>query len=83
MNNNEKYIPFEDGLIGEAQGFHRVEKCEYCGKAPVHANCHAHESWCPYYCKEPVSVPVGSEWTLLLLIPIYVIIKRLKRHGKD
>ena len=32
MLNDNLYVSFEDGLIFETQGYHRIQKCEFCGK---------------------------------------------------
>ena len=79
----QTYVPFEDGIILESQGYYQVkdkQKCEYCGKTANPANCHAHHKWCIYHCdyKEP-NLSVGSEWSLLIFIPIYLIIKKFRK----
>lgn len=76
----QTYAPFEDGIILESQGYYQVkdkQKCEYCGRPAQHADCHAHQKWCPYYCGNNNGVPVGSEFTLLIGVFIYLIIKKL------
>ena len=79
----QAYVPFEDGIILESQGYYQVkdkQKCEYCGNPAQHANCHAHRKWCPYYCgNNHNDMSIGSDWILLIFIPIYLIIKKLWR----
>ena len=56
------------------------ERCEYCG-IPLNANCHAHASYCPYYCKSnPVgSLPLGRDIEILgVFLLTYLIIKIFK-----
>lgn len=52
-------------------------KCEYCGKPAYNSNCHAHQQWCPLYCKEEKpkpqgSLPLGNGLELYFLIIIYI-----------
>lgn len=68
----EEYVPFQTGWVIEAYG---ANKCEYCGKPTQHANCHAHEKWCPYSCGYN-NVSVGSELSLLWLAMAYVVVKK-------
>ena len=61
--NDKTYIPFEDGLIFESQGYSKVQKCQFCSKLAEHANCKAHRKECPLYCdnlNQPPSVCVGG-----------------------
>lgn len=80
QNNGTNYIPFQDGIIFESQGYYnnRMPKCEFCGKPAQVANCHSHEDWCPYSCDYNNEVPVGNELILLIIIPIYLLIKKFK-----
>lgn len=80
MIQQNDYVPFEDGIIFESQGYYQVrdkQKCEYFGKPANPANCHAHHKWCIYHCDyNAQSIPIGSDFVLLWLIGIYLIIKR-------
>ena len=54
-------------------------KCEYCGKPNMNANCHAHEKWCHYYCNHN-NIPIGDGLSFMLFLTfIYVIIKFTKK----
>lgn len=45
----------------------------------MHANCHAHEDWCPYSCNYQNNLPVGNELlSLSIFIILYTIIKKVK-----
>ena len=68
----DTYVPFQTGWTIEE---YRAKRCEYCGKPAQHANCHAHEKWCPYSCGYN-NVSVGSELALVWLTIAYVVVKR-------
>ena len=54
-------------------------KCEYCGKPNMNANCHAHEKWCPYSCDNQNNVPIGDALLpLSVIIILYTIFKKVK-----
>lgn len=79
---NEDYVPFQDGIIFESQGYgKKSQKCEYCGKPAQHADCHAHRRDCPYYCgNDPVETPVPDGiFCLLLFTVVYLFIKKLRK----
>ena len=67
----DTYVPFQTGWAIETYG---VQRCEYCGKPAKHANCHAHEKWCPYSCNQS-NVPVGSEFTIIPILFVYLFYK--------
>lgn len=57
----------------------KVHKCEYCGKPNIHANCHTHESWCPYSCDYQNNAPIGDALLpLSIIIILYTIFKKVK-----
>lgn len=68
----DTYVPFHTGWAIEE---YKSNKCEYCGKPAQHANCHAHEKWCPYSC-DYNNVSVGSELTLAWIAIAYIVVKR-------
>lgn len=73
----QTYVPFEDGLIFESQGYGKIKKCQFCDKPAEHANCHAHKKDCPLHCDYNVpETSIGEPWVLLLMIPIYYFIKK-------
>lgn len=74
----DTYIPFQTGWIIEE---YRANKCEYCGKPAQHANCHAHEKWCPYSCGYN-SVPVGSEIAIIPILFVYLFYKAYNKIKK-
>ena len=67
----DTYVPFQTGWTIEE---YRANKCEYCGKPAQHANCHAHEKWCPYSC-DYSNVPAGSEIAIIPILFVYLFYK--------
>ena len=68
----DTYVPFQTGWTVDE---YKSNKCEYCGKPAQHANCHAHEKWCPYSCSYS-NVSVGSELVLAWIAIAYIVVKR-------
>lgn len=69
------YKPFEEVKFDDRG----QPKCEYCGKPAQHANCHAHEHWCPYYC-DPNPMSLNGEVIILSVIVLfYTIYKQFKK----
>ena len=71
MLNDNLYVPFEDGLIFETQGYHRVQKCQFCGKPTEHANCHARRKECPLHCNnlnQQPNVYIGDGVLIIITI---------------
>ena len=80
---NQNYVPFEDGIIIESQGYYKIHKCEYCGKPNNNANCHAHESWCPRYCDGGYNeLPLGNGIVFLLLLAVVYLVGKYKFNKK-
>ena len=55
----------------------------------MHANCHAHKSWCPYSCNYQNNIPIEDALLpLSIFIILYTIFKKvklwkqLKKNGK-
>lgn len=75
------YIPFEDGLIFESQGYGKVQKCQFCGKPAEHANCKAHRKECPLHCdnsNQPPSVCIGDGLIIMITLGLIYLIYKIK-----
>jgi hypothetical protein len=60
---------------------HQPNRCPYCG-ANMQANCHAHASWCPYYCHDdPDPVPIDFDYNVFIyLISLSIIYVSIKKY---
>lgn len=77
----DTYIPFQDGIILESQGYYRISKCEYCGKPASPANCHAHREDCPLYCHDenPNELSLNGDIFIFIgLVILYSVVKFIK-----
>lgn len=71
------YVPFEEFSLNES---YKEHKCQYCKKPDYHANCHAHEKWCPLSCHDENPIPIGSNFLILsLYLIIFTLFKKFRK----
>jgi len=81
--NPDSTIYKNEGQIFKTSSFNgdvnKKHKCEYCGKPDYHADCHAHKTWCPYYCgghSNTLSLN-GDVFILSVMIILYTLYKKV------